>query len=97
MLLLADAAAQPTGLDKLKHIPLAFWLKIGLAVLVVVALVLLLRKVAQMNKFILAGIVFLVCVFVGFNWVYQRNEPSWATPVVSKLADFLPSKGAYKR
>jgi apolipoprotein N-acyltransferase len=97
MLLLADAAAAPTALDKLKHVPPAFWLKLGLAVLALVAVVLLLRKVAQMNKLILALIVFLVVTFVGFNWVYQRNEPAWATPVVAKLAEFLPSKGAYKR
>jgi len=97
MLLLADAPAQPTALDKLKHIPPAFWLKVGLAVLALVALVLLLRKVAQMNKLILGVIVFLILTFVGFNWIYQRNEPAWATPVVAKLAEFLPSKGAYQR
>lgn len=97
MLLLAEASAPPTALDKLKHIPLAFWLKAGIAVLALVVLVLLLRKVAQMNKLILGVIVFLILTFVGFNWVYQRNEPAWATPVVAKLAEFLPTRGAYKR
>jgi hypothetical protein len=32
---------------------------------------------------------------VGFQWIYERNEPKWATPVVEKLANFFPSKGQY--
>jgi len=95
MFLLAAASAPPTPLEKLQHIPPAFWLKLGLAVLAVILAVVLLRKIAQMNKVILAAVVFVVLTIVGFNWIYQRNEPSWATPVVEKLAGFFPTKGAY--
>ena len=59
----------------------------------VVALVFFLRKVAQMNKVILAVVVFLVVGIGGFDWIYERDEPVWATPVVSFFAGFLPTKG----
>lgn len=83
-------------LARLEAIPPAIWLRIGLAVLALVAAVIILRKVAKMNKVVLAVIVFLVATFVGFNWIYQRNEPAWATPVVAKLAGFFPTKDAMK-
>lgn len=92
---LAVAASAPTALDKLKQIPPAFWLKVGIAVVAIVVAVILLRKIAQMNKVVLTVIVLIVVSTVGFNWIYQRNEPAWATPVVEKLAGFFPSKGSY--
>lgn len=95
MLIRSLAAAQAPALDKLKQIPPAFWLKVGIGIAAVILGVYLLRKVAGMNKVVLAVIVFVVATFVGFNWIYQRNEPAWATPVVEKLAGFFPSKGSY--
>ena len=95
-LLIATSLAQPalpvTALDRLKGIPPEFWLRMGCAVVAVVALVFFLRKVAQMNKFILAVVVFLVVGIGGFDWIYERDEPVWATPVVSFFAGFLPTK-----
>ena len=89
------AAAQAPALEKLKQIPPSFWWKIGIAVLAVIVAIYLLRKVAGMNKVVLAVIVFVVLTFIGFNCIYQRNEPAWATPVVEKLAGFFPSQGSY--
>ena len=100
MLLLAALAASTkpvTTLDKLKAIPPDFWGKLGLGVLIVIALVIFLRKVAKMNKVVLAVVMFLVVVIGGFNWVYERNEPAWATPAVNFLSGFLPSKGSYAK
>jgi hypothetical protein len=94
MLFLAATAA-PTALEKLKGIPPAFWLKVGIAILALVVLVIAVRKIAQMNKIVLTVIVLIILSTVGFNWIYERNEPSWATPVVEKLAGFFPSKGSY--
>ncbi len=96
MLLLAvtSAAKVPaTTLDKLKDIPVEFWMRLGLAVLVVIAIVFFLRKVAKMNKVVLAVVTFLIVTVVGFNWVYERTEPEWASPVVNFLAGFFPTKG----
>ena len=95
MYFLATVAANQTALEKLKEIPVEFWWKIGLAVAVIIAAVILLRKLAGANKVILAVVVFLVVSIIGFNWIYERNEPEWATPVVEKLANFFPAKDSY--
>ena len=48
-----------------------------------------------MNKAVLGAIFFVVVTVMGFNWIYERNEPSWATPVVEVFAGFFPSKGKH--
>ena len=96
MSFLAAASTAPSALEKLRDVPPAFWLKLGLAVLAVVVVVIALRKLAQVNKVVLAVVLLIVFSAIGFNWIYERNEPSWATPVVEKLAEFFPSKGAYR-
>ncbi len=85
-----------TALAKLEGIPASVWLRLAAAVLALVLLVIVLRKVLKMNKVILAVVVGLVATIVGFNWIYQRNEPKWATPVVEKLATFFPTKDSMK-
>ena len=86
----------PSILERLHAVPAGIWLRIGAALLALVILVLVLRKVAKMNKVVRTVIVGLVCTIVGFNWIYERNEPAWATPVVERLATFLPTKNAMK-
>lgn len=88
-------AAAPTALDKIKQIPPAFWLKVAIAIAAVVVAVIVFKKLAGANKVIVGVVAFIVLSFVGFNWIYERNEPAWATPVVEKLAGFFPSKGSY--
>ncbi len=95
MLLLAAADTTKSALDRLKDVPPAFWLKVGIAILAVIVVVVVLRKLAQVNKVVLAAVVLIVASAIGFNWIYERNEPAWATPVVEKLAQIFPSKGAY--
>ena len=92
MLPLAAAVSQ-----RLQSIPPALWIKIGLGLLILVAAVVALRKLAGVNKVVLGVIVFVVLTIIGFNWIYERNEPAWATPVVEKLAAFFPSKGTSTR
>lgn len=89
----ATAPVSQTTAERLQHIPAEFWVKIGLGIVGLVALVIVLRKVAHVNKMVLGIIVMLVLSFVGFSWIYERNEPSWATPAVQWLAGFFPSKG----
>lgn len=93
--LLLAAATHSTPLEKLQKIPITFWINIGIAVAVIIALIIALRKLAHVNKIVLAVIVLIVLSTIGFNWVYDRNEPKWATPAVEWLAQFFPSKGAY--
>jgi hypothetical protein len=78
---------------RLETIPSGAWLRIGIGVGALVLLVIILRKIAKMNKVVLGVIVLLVVTFIAFNWIYERDEPQWATPVVAKIANFFPSKG----
>lgn len=88
-------AAATTTLDKLKAIPADVWIKLGLAALALIVVIIVLRKVAHMNKFVLTLIVLFTLSVVGFNWIYERNEPKWMTPVVEKIAPFFPAKDSY--
>ena len=88
-------AAAATTLDKLKQIPPQFWWKVGLVVLGLIVIVTVLQKLAGANKVVMAVIAFVVVMIVGVNWIYERNEPAFLTPLVDKIAPFLPSKGSY--
>ena len=88
MLLLAAATA--------KTIPPKFWIGIGVAILALIVTVIALRKLAKANKVIVTIVALLVLSIVGFNWIYERNEPAWATPAVQWLAEYFPTKGAIK-
>lgn len=32
---------------------------------------------------------------VGFQWIWERNEPRFLTPYVNLIAPFFPSKGMF--
>lgn len=91
--MLIFAAATAPIADKLRQIPAEFWWKAAAGVAILFAVVFALRKVAKVNKVVLAVGVFVVATVFGFNWIYERNEPSWATPTVNWLAGFFPTKG----
>jgi len=90
---LAAAMTKSTA-DRLREIPTEFWVKIGIGILILVGVVIVLRKLANVNKIFLTIVVLLVFSFVGFNWIYERTEPAWATPAVNWLANYFPTKGA---
>ena len=96
MFFLAAATVQ-AGSERLRQIPTEFWVKMGIAVAVLVVVIIVLRKVAKMNKVLLAVIVFIAVTVVGFNWIYERNEPDWASPAVNWLAGFFPTKGTQNK
>ena len=84
-----------TGLEKVQKIPPDFWLKAGLGILAFVLAIVLLRKLAHVNKFILTFVVVLTCTVMGFKWIYERDEPEFMTPFIEQIAPFFPAKGAY--
>ena len=84
-----------TALDKIKTLPPAVWAKIGIAIAAFILTIFLFRRVMKMNKIIAAIIVFVVFTVVFFNWVYNRTEPKFLTPIVDRIAPFFPSAGAY--
>ena len=79
--------------ERLQEIPTEFWVKIGLGIGILIVAVILIRKIAKVNKAFLSVGVLLVVTIIGFNWIYERNEPTWATPAIQWLATFFPSKG----
>ena len=92
MIFFAAAATGPSFFDRLRDIPMDVWLKLGFGILALIVVVIVLRKLAKMNKFILGFLVLLGLTFLGFNWIYERNEPAWASPFVQALAGFFPAK-----
>ncbi|MBL9202402.1 MAG: hypothetical protein JNL39_17965 [Opitutaceae bacterium] len=92
-LLAAAAPAEKGVLDRLLEVPVELWIKVGVGLLALIAAVLVIRTAAKFSKFILGLIILLVLSFIGFNWVYERDEPAWATPFIAWIAEFLPSKG----
>jgi predicted tellurium resistance membrane protein TerC len=79
-----------------KTIPPNFWIGIGIAILALIVAVIALRKLAKANKVVVTIVALVVMSVVGFSWIYERNEPSWATPAVQWLANYFPTKGAVK-
>ncbi len=85
-----------SAFDKAAKIPSSFWLKLFLVIVGFFVAAIVLRKLLQVNKFIFIIVGLMAVVLVGFNWVYERNEPEFLTPVVDRIAPFFPSKGAYE-
>lgn len=90
--MLPPAAALFVAATSIRDIPAEIWIRLAIAILAIVLAVFVLRKLAKMNKVVLAVVVFVVLTIVGFNWIYERNEPAWATPAVKWLAGFFPTK-----
>ena len=65
MYIFAAAASHPTTADKLREIPTEFWLKMGVGVLIIIGVVLLLRKIAKVNKVMLGVGVLLAVTIIG--------------------------------
>ncbi|WP_221031123.1 hypothetical protein [Actomonas aquatica] len=85
-----------TTLEKLQAVPQRFWINVLLIIAGGVLALILVRHAARMNKYVLGLLIFLFVSTVGFQWIYERNEPRVLTPVVDVLAQFLPTKGFYQ-
>lgn len=85
-----------TALEKAAKVPVSFWFKIVGAVLAFLLVVVLLKKLLQVNKVILIAVSVVTLAVVGFSWIYERNEPEFLSPFVDVIAPFFPSKGAYQ-
>lgn len=84
-----------TALEKVKDVPPMFWVKFGAVLVGFIVAVIVLQKVAHMNKLMLFLIVFVVGGILSFTWVYERNEPAFMTWLIAPIADsgFFPTKG----
>jgi hypothetical protein len=88
--------ATDTTLQKLQAIPPLFWLKIAGGVVALIVVVIALRKIMSINKFLLGGAFFIGFGILWFNWIYYRTEPKFLTPLINRIAPFFPSAGAYE-
>lgn len=78
-------------LEKIRQLPRKNLINLGLGILVLLVVVLLIKQARKMNKYVLLAIVVVTVAVLGFNWVYQRNEPKFLTPVIDIIAPFFPS------
>lgn len=79
-------------MEKLQALPRKNLVNLGLAILVLIVAVIIIKQAARMNRFILFTIILVTLFVVAFTWVYQRNEPKFLTPFVDAIAPFFPSR-----
>lgn len=85
-----------TALEKLQKVPASFWINAALVIVVFLAIVFVVKNAMRMNKIVLSIIVVVVVSLVGFQWIYERNEPEFMTPMVDSIAPFFPGKNSYE-
>ncbi len=90
MLFLAASA-----LEKAAQLPKSFWVNLVMAVAGLIVGILLFQHAAQMNRLTLSLIIFLLVTVVGFQWVYERNEPRFLSGAIDQIAPYFPSKINY--
>ncbi len=90
MLFLAASA-----LEKAAQLPKSFWVNVVMAIGGLLIGIILFQHAARMNKLVLTLIVFLLITVVGFQRIFERNEPRFMTPTIDKIAPFFPSKINY--
>jgi hypothetical protein len=87
--------AANTALERIQAIPPAFWLKVGAVILAIIIVVIALRKLMNVNKFVVFGVIFVGGGIFWFNMLYNRTEPKFLTPLFDRIAPFFPTAGAY--
>lgn len=81
-----------SALEKLRHLPRKDVVNLGLAALVLIIAIIIIKQAAKINKFILLAMIIMTIAVVGFTWVYERNEPKFLSPLVNELVPFFPSR-----
>jgi hypothetical protein len=96
LLLIAAATAKPSVLQKVQAIPMATWISILVAVIVIVIMVRVWKTLREFNEFAPWIALFMIGGSVVLYWTYERTEPKVLSPIFDVLAQFLPSKIQYK-
>ncbi len=82
-----------TTLEKLEMVPARFWVNAVLLILAGVLAIVLLRHASHMHRGLLTLIILLMGSTLCFQWIYQRNEPRFFTPMANKIAPYFPLQG----
>jgi hypothetical protein len=80
-----------TTLEKVRGVSPRNLANVGLAILVIIVAVILIKMAARMNKIIFVMIMAVTAFVVGMTWVYHRNEPKFLTPLIDRIAPFVPN------
>lgn len=78
-------------------LPPDFLMKTGVFLGLVLIVVLVIKIFRSSNKIFLSIILACAVGIIFFNWIYNRNEPAFMTPVIEPLSQFFPSKGYEKK
>ncbi len=81
--------------EKLRRVPRENLINLGLAVLVLIVAVVLIKAASRINRFVLFAIILVLVLVVGLTWIYERNEPKFLTPLIDSLAPFFPQRPRY--
>lgn len=81
-----------TTLEKLQAVPTRFWMNTVFIILSGVLAFVLVRHAAKINRYVLALMIVLLTTTIGFQWIYERNEPQVFTPFIDFIAPLFPQK-----
>ncbi len=90
------AAAKPTVWEKIQAVPMATWLSLLVAILIIILLVRVWKSLREFNEFAPWIALVMVGGSVILYWTYERTEPKILSPVMDFLAQYLPSKIEYR-
>lgn len=84
-----------TTLEKLQAVPQRFWINAAIFIIGGWGAIMLIRHAARMNRMVLTMIILVSFTTVGFQWIWERNEPRFLTPYINVIAPIFPSKTSF--
>jgi hypothetical protein len=83
-------------IHRLKALPRKDVVNFGIALLMLLVIILLIKMAARMNRFILGIVIVVVTIVVLGIWVYERNEPKFLSGFIDSIAPYFPGPVKYK-
>jgi MFS superfamily sulfate permease-like transporter len=80
-----------SAIEKIQHLPKKNLINLGLAALVVLVVIVLIKLAARMNKFVLGVIILVTFLVLMLTWVHERNEPKFLSPLIDAIAPYVPN------
>jgi MFS superfamily sulfate permease-like transporter len=80
-----------SAIEKIQHLPKKNLINLGLAALLVLVVIVLIKLAARMNKFLLGMIILVTFLVLMLTWVHERNEPKFLTPFINTIAPYVPN------
>lgn len=87
-----SSVAQLSAWQILKDVPTSMWMHLGLTLLAILVLVRVWEAMRNWHEVAPYLVLVLIGGSVVVYWTYERTEPKVLTPVVERLAEFMPGK-----